>query len=151
MSPPTWLEQLAAVVLLVGLIYLFVLLARRTWLSLLGGLFDCALRPEGATRWRPGLARYSGEFLEWYRVWHPWPRPTRVFVRERCEMVSFRDSDVSESRLGYATSKILVLRVRDDTPGLWSLALNEGSAMGLVSWLESAPPGQVGYRRNPNG
>lgn len=151
MSPPNWLTLVATVVLVVGLGYLVTLLVRRVWLGIQGGLFDCALRPHGATKWRPGLARYSGEFLEWYLIWHPWPRPSRVFVRSRCEVVSFRDSDVTESRLGYATSMILALRVSGGTPDHWELALNEGSAMGLVSWLESAPPGQGGYRRGWDG
>lgn len=50
-----------------------------------------------------------------------------------------------ESRLGYEITRVLVI-VRDDEPGDWSLALNHGSATGLVSWLESAPPGSAGYR-----
>ena len=54
---------------------------------------------------------------------------------------------VAASQLGYAVSKVLMLRVRETTPSRWELALNEGSATGLVSWLESAPPGRIGYRR----
>lgn len=151
MSPPTWLEELATVVVVVGLSYLLVLLARRVWLSMLGGLFDCALRSVGATKWRPGLARYSGQILEWYLVWHPWPRSTLNFARDRVELVSMHDADVSESRLGYAFSKIVELRVRGDGLDGWELALNEGSATGLISWLESAPPGPGGYRRSLDG
>lgn len=152
MSPLTWLDELVVVIAVLGLIYLLILLGRRVWLSMLGGLFDCALRADGVDKWRPGLARYAGEYLEWYLVWHPWPRPTLVFLREDCELASLRDTDVTESQLGYATAKILGLRVRGKQPEYWYLALNEGSAMGLVSWLESAPPGQqVGYRRRLDG
>ena len=147
MSPPTWLNELVTIVLVVGLFYLVTLLVRRAWLTLLGGLFDCSLRAEGAKRWRPGLARYTGQYLEWYLIWHPWPRPSMVFVRDRTELAGMRDSDVTESQLGYAVAKVLMLRVREATPSRWELALNEGSATGLVSWLESAPPGRIGYRR----
>ncbi|MGB3955814.1 MAG: DUF2550 domain-containing protein [Brooklawnia sp.] len=147
MSLPLWLDELITIVLVVGLIYMVTLLVRRAWLSVLGGLFDCALRADGATKWRPGLARYSGQYLEWYLVWHPWPRPTRLFVRDRCELVGFRDSDVSESKLGYAFARVVTLRARGQNPERWELAVNEGSATGLVSWLESAPPGRIGYRR----
>lgn len=148
MTVPDGLYELATIVVVLVLIYMLTLLARRGWLSVRGGLFDCALRPVGAKKWRTGLARYQGEYLEWYLVWHPWPLPTRLFARDKCELVGLRDSDASESRLGYATAKIIDLKVADATPDQFQLALNAGSAMGLVSWLESAPPGQVGYRRS---
>ncbi len=148
---PAWLDALVAVLFVVGLSFLLALLARRMWLNMLGGLFDCALRSRGSVKWRPGLARYSGEYLEWYRIWHPWPRPTRAFVRDEWVLASLRDSDLTESKLGYATAKVVVLRARGASRHYWELALNEGSAMGLVSWLESAPPGQqVGYRSRPD-
>lgn len=148
MTVPEPAYQLATIVVILALIYMFALLARRVWLSVRGGLFDCALLPAGAIKWRTGLARYQGEYLEWYLVWHPWPRPTRLFARDKCELVGLRDTDPSESRLGYATAKIVDLKVANTTPDRFKLALNAGSAMGLVSWLESAPPGQVGYRRS---
>lgn len=151
MTAPAWLDELITIVVIAGLLYLLTLLVRRVWLSTKGGLFDCALRPVGAPRWRPGLARYAGDCLEWYLVWHPWPRPSKIFVRDNCELASLRASDPSESRLGYLFSKILVLQTRDEIQDRWELALNEGSAMGMVSWLESAPPGQVGYRRRFDG
>ncbi len=148
MTVPGWLDELTTIVVIVVLVYLVTLLVRRAILSLRGGLFDCALRPLGGKKWRLGLARYSGELLEWYQVWHPLPTPSRVFVRENCELAGLRDSDPSESKLGYATARIIDLKVRDNPPAQMQLALNEGSAMGLVSWLESAPPGRVGYRRS---
>lgn len=151
MSPPNWLNLLVTVSVVAGLIYLLILLARRVWLGMMGGLFDCAVRRQGATKWRPGLARYSGPSLEWYLIWHPLPLPSRIFLRAHSELISFRDSDAFESTLGYATSKIVGLRVLDESPEFFELAMNEGSAMGLVSWLESAPPGEVGYRRSRNG
>ena len=53
MSLPLWLDELITIVLVVGLIYMVTLLVRRAWLSVLGGLFDCAPRADGATKWRP--------------------------------------------------------------------------------------------------
>lgn len=152
MSLPTWTNELVTVILIVGLIYALALIGRRIWLGVQGGLFDCALRRSGAARFRPGLARYAGETLEWYLVWHPWPRPTKVFEREDSKLGALRESDASESSLGYAFSTILTLQVTGEVEESWELALNEGSAMGLVSWLESAPPGrQLGYRRRLDG
>lgn len=151
MDDPGWPNWLATIVLVVGLCYLLAVFLRRVWLSSSGGLFDCGLRLQGARRWRLGLARYSGECFEWYLLWNVLPRPSRVFVRSECVVSGLRETDAAESQLGYAFSTILSLRVDDERPDSpvqeWDLALNEGSAMGLVSWLEAAPPGQGDYRR----
>ena len=147
MVPPDWLTLVVSIFAILELGYLVILLVRRWWLSAAGGLFDCALRPADGGRWKLGLARYQGELLEWYRIWHPWPRPSRLFVRNDTELVALRNSDAEESKLNWATSRIVDIQVKGETPGTWQLALDEGSAVGLVSWLESAPPGQVGYRR----
>ncbi len=151
MNDPGWLSLIAAIVLLLAVGYLSIVFVRRVWLSSRGGLFDCGLRSRDSGRWRLGLARYSGERFEWYLLWKIWPRPTRVFVRSECELGGLRETDAAESRLGYAFSRVLSLRVYGPTPEVpaqeWDLALNEGSAMGLVSWLEAAPPGQGDYLR----
>lgn len=148
---PDWPILLITAVVLVALVYLSILLARRWWLSAGGGLFDCALRPASGGRWRLGLARYSGDELEWYLVWHPLPRPSLVFRRGQVVLTGLRASDSEESLLAHATARILELRCTGEPQRDWLLALNEGSAMGLVSWLESAPPGQVGYRPRFDG
>ncbi len=101
MGLPSWIDELLTVVVVLVLVYMLALLARRAWLSLRGGLFDLALRQGDSGKWRPGLARYSGDVLEWYLVWHPWPFPTLTFPRDNSELSALRDSDVSESRLGY--------------------------------------------------
>ena len=151
MSEPEWLNWLATVVLVTGLGYLLIVFARRVWLSRRGGLFDCGLRLAGTGRWRSGLARYSGERFEWYLLWRVWPRPSRVFVRGECEVNGLRETSSAEANLGYGFSTILSLHVTAAPPDRpqqnWELALSEGSAMGLVSWLESAPPGPGDYRR----
>ena len=135
------------IVAILGLLYLVNLLLRRWWLSVVGGLFDCALRAANGSVWRLGLARYRGEVLEWYLIWHPWPRPSRVFVRGETGLAGLRDGTEQVAGLFNSRARIIDVRVLGKDPGQWELALNEGSAVGLVSWLESAPPGQA-YRRN---
>ena len=93
MVPPDWLTLVVSIFAILGLGYLVILLVRRWWLSAAGGLFDCALRPADGGRWKLGLARYQGELLEWYLIWHPWPRPSRLFVRNDAELVALRNSD----------------------------------------------------------
>ncbi|MPM42916.1 hypothetical protein SDC9_89588 [bioreactor metagenome] len=74
-----------------------------------------------------------------------------MFVRGECEVNGLRETSSAEANLGYGFSTILSLHVTAAPPDRpqqnWELALSEGSAMGLVSWLESAPPGQGDYRR----
>ncbi|WIY83824.1 DUF2550 domain-containing protein [Propionimicrobium sp. PCR01-08-3] len=144
-----------ALILLIVICCLLLIFVRRLWLNSQGGLFDCGLHKAGTRRWRAGLARYSGERFEWYLLWRIGPKPSRVFVRSRCEVVGIRKTSISEANLGYAFSTILSVRVPGDRPGelaqVWDLVLNEGSATGLVSWLEAAPPGHGGYLRRVNG
>ena len=133
--------------IMVGLlgVYLLVLVGRRLWLTVSGGLVDCALRRDDG-RWHPGLARYRSDRFEWFGRWGLLPRPALVLRRRGAKVSEWRDSTDEESRQGYAFSKVLVL-VRSDLPEVrWSLAMNAGSATGLVSWLEAAPPGGVAYR-----
>lgn len=152
MSASGWLGTLIVVVCLLVVCYLLWIFLRRMRLSSRGGLFDCGIRKPGSQTWRAGLARYSGEKFEWYLLWRIGPGPSRVFVRSECEVSGFRPTNDKESRLGYAFSRILSVRVRErgerGAPTTeWELALNEGSAMGLLSWLEAAPPGKGDYLR----
>src|SRR4051812_33109682 len=79
-------DVLAALVA-VGLVALGLLVLRRRFLSRRGGTFDCSLRLRPATNprtgqgWTLGIARYSGDTLEWYRVFSYALRPKRVLGR----------------------------------------------------------------------
>lgn len=136
--------ELGILAVVCALGWLLVVVARRLWLNLGGGIAECALR-HGDGRWMHGLARYRGNRFEWFGRWGLLPRPSFVLRRRHARVVTWREADEAESRLGFQISRVLVV-VRDDEPGEWSLAMNHGSATGLVSWLESAPPGTEGYR-----
>lgn len=95
------------------------------------GSFECVLRAEG-TDWVGGIAVYGVGQVRWYRLMSLSLRPTRVFVRERLELVERVDdgSELVEVRCRY----------RGEEEERLSLALRRDSLAGLVSWLEAAPP-----------
>lgn len=122
----------------------FVLLyARRRWLTGQGGLFDCACRitqGPAASGWVLGLARYRGDELEWYRVFSLAIRPSWTLRRELTVYANQRSSDGLESVVLFDESRIVTLRDRSSGQER-VLAMEPDAAMGLMSWLESAPPG----------
>ncbi|GAA2179504.1 DUF2550 domain-containing protein [Brooklawnia cerclae] len=150
MTPEDWLGVAITTAVVGALLYVVALLARRWWLNASGGLFDCALREVGGS-WHPGLARYAEDTLQWFRVWHPLPRPTLVFRRSAVIFRGQREPTRDEAMLTYGTARVVRVQSKADPDVQWELALNEGSATGLLSWLEAAPPGQVGYRRRLDG
>src|SRR5688572_11577462 len=84
---PLWQWALNAVGVLLGLVLLYglALVVRRRLLARHGGTFElsCRVRPQGAGRgWLLGLGRYSGDDLEWFRIFSLSPRPKRVWRRD---------------------------------------------------------------------
>lgn len=150
MAPSVWLSAAVTTMVVVAALYVVAVLVSRWLLNSAGGLFDCALRESGG-HWRPGLARYSDDRLQWYRLWHPLPLPAVVFRRSAVALRGQRSPTRDEALLTYGPAQVIRVESADDPDVQWELALNEGSATGLLSWLESAPPGQVGYRRRLDG
>ena len=74
-----WLLDSAGVLLLFVLLYGVALIVRRRVLSRHGGTFELSyrVRPARAGRgWLLGLGRYSGETLEWFRIFSLSPGPS---------------------------------------------------------------------------
>lgn len=141
-----WLEAiewvLLAFVLVLGLppVGLFL---RRRWLSSKTSVFDCAVRsPSPKAGFRLGLARYQDDTLEWYRVFAISLRPHLVLRQGSARGMGNRPPTTVESVVLFSDQRIL--RIMQDGKQ-WELALTPASATGLMSWLESAPPGAVGY------
>lgn len=140
-----WPEALwvCSVLLLVVVVPLVALMLRRRWLTGQGGMFDCALQlfgREPGTGWSLGVARYRGEQLQWFRSFSLSMRPRVVLARGRTEYVGRRPAAGTETVVLFEHSTILT--VRDTQTGKeHRLGMAVESAMALISWLESAPPG----------
>ncbi|MFI7589660.1 DUF2550 domain-containing protein [Spongisporangium articulatum] len=113
--------------------------------------FDCALRkhPTGKPGgWILGVARYSGENLEWFRVFTLTLRPRRVLERGRLEVVERREP--TDTELDSILPDSVVVRCRygsDADREIIEFAMSEQAYNGFATWLESAPPGFASYTR----
>lgn len=147
-----------AVVVLV-LLGLFVFGLRRRLIQRSGGTFDCSLRwdlparterpgaagghevePEPSGKgWVYGVARYSGDRVEWFRVFSYAPRPRRLLERSAIEVIARRTPQGEEELALLSDAVVLACRHRGTR---LELAMSEDALTGFLAWLEAAPPGQ---------
>ncbi|MCP3816920.1 DUF2550 domain-containing protein [Streptomyces sp. A3M-1-3] len=125
---------------------LFVFGLRRRLIQRSGGTFDCSLRwdiaeggdPSGKG-WVYGVARYSGDRIEWFRVFSYAPRPRRVLERSAIEVLARRAPE-GEEELALLSDAIVLGCLHRGTR--LELAMSEDALTGFLAWLEAAPPGQ---------
>ncbi|MEV6314714.1 DUF2550 domain-containing protein [Streptomyces sp. NPDC051776] len=145
----------SCVVIALVLLGLFVFGLRRRLIQRSGGTFDCSLRwnvpvtedsdvgPEShgprGKGWIYGVARYSGDRVEWFRVFSYAPRPRRVLERSAIEVLS-RRTPRGEEELALLSDAIILGCVHRGTH--LELAMSEDALTGFLAWLEAAPPGQ---------
>jgi Protein of unknown function (DUF2550) len=136
-----WLVESAGAVLLALLLYGASLVVRRRLLSRNGGTFELSVRtrPAHAGRgWVLGIGRYNGEALEWFRIFVPWPRPTRRWGREELKYVGRREPGHHEQFALYAGHLVVECTTAS---GPVELAMSPSALTGFQSWLEARPPG----------
>jgi uncharacterized protein DUF2550 len=131
-------------IVLCGLLVIFV---RREWISRAGGTIDMNMRLSTfvpGRGWAPGLGRFSGDELRWYRVFSFGLRPRRVLIRHGL-VVEDRRAPEGQERLAMPAGWVVV-RCRGRFSGRSEpveIALAETAYHGFQSWLESAPPGAL--------
>ncbi len=136
-----WLLDSAGVLLLLVLLYGVALIVRRRVLSRHGGTFELShrVRPARAGRgWLLGLGRYSGETLEWFRIFSLSPRPKRSWQRSRLSYDARREPQGVEQMSLYPDHVVITCTGPE---GEIELAMGPSSLMGFQSWLEAGPPG----------
>ncbi|WP_328916192.1 MULTISPECIES: DUF2550 domain-containing protein [unclassified Streptomyces] len=128
------------------LLGLFLLGLRRRLIQRPGGTFDCSLRlapPEdaepGGKGWVYGVARYSGDRVEWFRVFSYAFRPRRSLDRPAIEVLGRRDPQGSEELALLSDAVVLACAHRGTR---LELAMSDDALTGFLAWLEAAPPGQ---------
>jgi hypothetical protein len=141
---PLWLDLLdaAGLVVLLVLLYGLLLVVRRRVLSRHGGTFELShrLRPgEDLGRgWLLGLGRYSGEELEWFRIFTLAPRPKRAWNRARLSYDGARQPEGLERTVLYPDHLVVECQ---SPQGMVELAMSRESLTGFQSWLEARLPG----------
>lgn len=141
--------EIVLIVLVLLILPLIALALRRRWLSRSGGTFECSVRlrtTTPGTGWVLGVARYSGEQLEWFRFFSFSARPRKTFRRGDVAVLENRAPDAIEAVSLYAGQRVVRMEEgTGDNGELWDLAMSSESLTGMLSWLEAAPPGVGGY------
>lgn len=133
--------ELVLAIILLALLPLLCLAIRRRWLARAGGTFECSMRlrqTTPGTGWVLGVARYSGDELQWFRIFSMSAKPRMTFPRKEIAVLETRAPDPVEALSLYAGQKVVRFEHRED---LWDLAMSPDSVTGLLSWLEASPPG----------
>jgi Protein of unknown function (DUF2550) len=137
-----WFVDTAGFLLLLVLLYGIALIIRRRWISRHGGTFEFSVRvrsTKAGRGWILGVGRYSGDLLEWFRIFSLSPRPKRVFRRGELEYAGRRDPVGVESYSLYSGHIIVSCRTAS---GPVEAAMSPEALTGFLAWLEAAPPGQ---------
>ena len=137
-----WLVDSAGLLLLLVLLYGLCLVVRRRWISRHGGTFEFSVRVRSnraGRGWILGVGRYSGDTLEWFRVFSLAPRPKLRFRRAELQYAGRREPGGVEAYSLYSGHIIVTCT----TPtGELEVAMSPEALTGFLAWLEAAPPGQ---------
>ena len=141
---PLWLWFVDSLALIFGLLALLLigLLVRRRVLARSGGTFDMSInRHAGPTvkGWTLGLAVYRDTDLEWYRTFSLSLRPRYRFARADVRIDGRREPTGNEVYAIHAGH--LIVDTQNEC-GVHQFAMSANALTGLLSWLESSPPGQ---------
>lgn len=136
-----WLLDAAGLLLLMAALPVLSLAVRRRVLSRHGGTFELShrVRTSKAGRgWVLGIGRYSGDRLEWFRIFSLAPRPKRMWDRADLVYERTRELERGEESAIYPGHVIVECRAQD---GPLELAMSPASLTGFQAWLEARPPG----------
>lgn len=142
-----WSLDVVGALLVLALIYGIALIGRRRWLSRDGGTFELSYRHQDdrpGRGWLLGLGRYSGDDLEWFRIFSLSPRPKRVWSRDHLGYAGRREPTGPEERSLYDGHVVVACTYAGTAV---ELAMSESALTGLQSWLEAGPPGADWDRR----
>lgn len=136
-----WIAEAAVVLLAVALLLGVCLVVRRRVISRHGGTFELSYRARSAKAgrgWVLGIGRYSGEELEWFRIFSLAPGPRKRWHRRAMDYTGRRDPVGTEEMSLYA-GHVVVSCATDN--GQVEFAMSPASLTGFTAWLEAGPPG----------
>jgi hypothetical protein len=139
--------EVVSIGVLIVLLSLGLIFLRREVISRRGGTIEMNMRLSNfmpGRGWAPGLGRFAGDELRWYRVFSFGLRPRRVLTRHSLRVEGRRAPEGAE-RLAMPDGWVVVRCVgrAGATTVAVELALAESALTGFLSWLEAAPPGAL--------
>jgi hypothetical protein len=141
--PVAWwvIDSLLLVVAVLALL-LVGLLVRRRLLARSGGAFDMSVNcgTEAQVKgWMHGLAVYGDTELAWFRTFSLSLRPRYHFTRGDVQIDGRREPIGLEVHAIHAGHLIVAT---ENASGVKQFAMSSHALTGLLSWLESSPPGR---------
>jgi hypothetical protein len=130
-------------VVLFGLTLLFL---RRTVIARSGGTIELSWRLSTVVAgrgWAPGIGRFVGDELRWYRLFSLSIRPRRTLSRRTLVVESRRSPDGPERRA--LAADLLIIRCCSGNAPV-EIAMGKSTLAGFLSWIEAVPPGTVSNR-----
>lgn len=137
-----WLVDSLAFIVVLGVVLVGGLVARRRWIAHQGATFELSIKraaEHSAKGWTLGVAVYREDEVEWFRTFSFSPRPRHRFERGGVLIEGRRVPEAGES---YALHAGHVIVRTENSSGVQQFALSPNSLTGLLSWLESSPPGR---------
>jgi Protein of unknown function (DUF2550) len=128
------------------LFVLALLFLRRGFIARSGGTIEMSWRLNSVVSgrgWSPGIGRFAGDHLRWYRIFSLSVRPRRTLTRRGLAVAGHRVPDGPE-RLVLASDWVIV-RCTSDGATI-EIAMAESTLAGFLSWIEAVPPGTVSTR-----
>lgn len=145
----------------IGVLVLLMLLAllgfgvvtmRRGLLARRGGTVELSmrLRPRrtGGAGWAAGVARFTVDELQWFRLFSLSPRPRARLPRGNLSIASRRPPRADETASLHPGTVVLQCHAPqlDDR----EIAMSEATLAGFQSWLEAQPPGRSHEQKSSN-
>lgn len=137
-----WVADIVGAALLLVLVYGLGLVVRRRWIARGGDAFELSFRvrsTKAGRGWVLGLGRYSGDALEFFRIFSLSPRPMRVLDRADLEYLEQRTPAGAEENSLYVDHVVVACRNPSER---FELAMTASAVTGFLAWLEAAPPGR---------
>jgi hypothetical protein len=133
-------------IVVLAVVLLIVFVVRRRVVRRRGATLHCGLRmgTSGSSRgWHTGMARYTAEDLEWFRLLSLRYQPKWTFVRRSIEINSRREPRGAETLAVPRDTVIIacdVITRQGDALGV-EFAMSEAAVTGFLAWIESSAPG----------
>ena len=139
-----WFVDSLAVILAIGLMVAgWLVVRRRVLIRRSGAAFDMSVNRhslgDADSHWALGFAIYRGPELHWFATFSVSLRPRYRFVRGEVNLEGGRRAPLGKEAQVLPADHVAV--TVSNSLGVHQIAMSSGAMTGLMSWLESSPPG----------